>query len=886
MKILNFRVMRGPNYWSTYRKKLIQMRIDLEEFENFPTNHIAGFSDKLLTMLPSLKSHFCSTDYEGGFVERLYEGTWLGHVIEHVGLELQCLAGMDCCFGRTRAGNFPGEYFVILSYVFESAGLYAAEAAFNLVKSLAKEGFYSDLDKDIQELSLINQNKKLGISTQSIINEAIARDIPHIRLDDDCSLILLGQGEHQKTIWATTTSDTNCVSAEIVADKHLTKKLLDNALIPTPIGMVISTCNQLESAVEKIGFPLVIKPINGNHGRGITTNINSLLQAVPAFARAKNISKKIIVEKFVKGHDYRFLVVNYKVVAVAQRLPPCIVGNGFSTVENLIDMINQDEKRGNGHANVLTKIVIDEMTLTILRENQLELKSILPIGKIITLKHTANLSAGGTAIDVTDKVHYSNILLIERAASNLRINLCGIDVVTEDITIPIDKNNGAVIEVNAGPGLRMHLSPSEGIKRNVAKSIVDMLFPNSSSSRIPIIAVTGTNGKTTTVRMLSYMATKAGYKVGFTCTDGIYLHNNLIFSGDCSGPDSARVVLKDPTINFAVLECARGGILRSGLGFDKCDLSIILNITGDHLGLEGINTLEKLTRVKSVIAHSTKIDGYTILNADDDLVYSIKEELKCHIALFSLNAECQRIQKHCENGGMAIYLNNNDIIFQQGTIHSNFGSIRDFPITSDGIATSMYPNVLATLLAAAILKLCLPNKENTLKEFYPSTQNTPGRMNTFKFPHFTVLLDYGHNTAAYKEMSSYLKHVKASKIIGIIAIPGDRLKEDYINIGMLSAEIFDEIIVRYEKDPRGRTNEVITGWLIEGIKVTALNKKYYIIKNELLALEFAINNATTGNFIVHFSTETKIILNYLDNLKIEFSNKHHSNLIEKTNTLY
>ncbi|RUR09433.1 cyanophycin synthetase [Legionella sp. km772] len=606
MKILRTQVLNGPNYWSNFRKNLIVLTLDLEQYEELPTNYLHGFNEALSQLIPSLFEHRCSIGTAGGFIQRLHEGTWLGHVIEHVALELQTLAGMDCGFGRTYSTSKTGVYEVIFSYKIEEAGLYAGEAAFNLVAHLAAGQEYSQLEQDLQHLKEIAQREQLGPSTEALVKEAYQRKIPYRNVPNS-SLIIFGQGAHQKKMWATVSSQTNSIGVEIASDKALTKKMLRSSFIPVPQGKTIRNLEDLEKALLILNFPLVIKPFNGNHGRGVLTNINTKEKAILGFELAKKISHKVIIEEFIPGDDYRFLVVNYQVVAVAKRTPALIKGDGVNTVKQLIDQVNADPQRGIGHENILTAIKVDEETSAILIENNLSLDSVLPLNHILYLKSTANLSSGGTASDVTELVHPSNIKLAEKVARLIDLDICGIDVVAESINKPIQNNNGAVIEVNAGPGLRMHLQPTLGLPRNVAAPILDMLYPVGSSATIPVIAITGTNGKTTVTRLTAYLAQKAKYKVGFSTSEGIYSNGQLSYEGDCSGPLSARAILTDPSINFAVLECARGGILRSGLAFDECDISIITNISEDHLGLKEIHTLDELARVKSVVAHSTMI---------------------------------------------------------------------------------------------------------------------------------------------------------------------------------------------------------------------------------------------------------------------------------------
>jgi cyanophycin synthetase len=582
MRIEEIKILRGPNYWSVRRGKLIQMKLNLEELEHKPTNSIEGFSERLEAMFPSMYSHRCSVGTPGGFFQRVKEGTWMGHVIEHIALELQTLAGMDTGFGRTRGTGEEGKYFVVFSYMEEDAGVYAAKASVRIAEALINNEKY-DLAEDIQKLREIREDTRLGPSTGCIVDEAAKRGIPHLRLNKH-SLVQLGYGVHQKRIRATIASTTSNIAVDIACDKEETKNLLEAAEIPVPKGMVIRTEVGLKEAVDKYGYPLVIKPIDGNHGKGNTTNITTWEQAVKALENAKQYGRSVIVERFITGFDFRVLVINYKFICAALRTPASVVGDGVNTIQYLIDETNKDPRRGYGHEKVLTQITVDHSTMKMLEEKGYTLETIPAKGELVLLKTTANLSTGGTSTDVTDEVHPANITMCERIAKIVGLDICGIDIMAKDLRTPVAENGGAILEVNAAPGFRMHIEPAEGLPRNVAEPVIDMLFPDRSNGRIPIIAITGTNGKTTTTRLTAHICKSAGKKVGYTTSDGVYIQNQLLMKGDCTGPLSSQFVLKDPTVDFAVLECARGGILKNGLAFNQCDVAIVTNVAADHMG--------------------------------------------------------------------------------------------------------------------------------------------------------------------------------------------------------------------------------------------------------------------------------------------------------------
>ena len=873
MKIVSINAMRGPNYWSVRRHKLIVMVLDLEEMEDYPSNKVDGFYERLKDMFPSMYEHRCSVGEPGGFFQRVQEGTWMGHIIEHIALEIQTLAGMDVGFGRTRGYGEPGVYNVVFAYMEEKVGRYAARAAVRICEALIAGEEY-DMSDDIQEMRELREAERLGPSTGSIVEEAESRGIPWIRLNK-YSLCQLGYGENQKRIQATVTSETSSIGVELACDKEDTKYLLEQAEVEVPRGDIIRRERSLEDACDYVGYPLVIKPIDGNHGRGITVDIQNYDEALEAFRHAKDSSRSgaIIVEKFIVGDDYRLLVINNRLVAAALRTPAHVIGDGKSTVQELIDEVNADPRRGYGHEKVLTQITVNELTQTIIKDAGYTLDSVLDEGEKLILKDTANLSTGGTAEDVTDIVHPANVAMAERISKIIDLDICGIDVMTTDITKPLSETGGAVLEVNAGPGFRMHLAPTEGLPRNVASPVIDKLFPHKGDTgRIPIIAVTGTNGKTTTTRLIAHIAKLKGHRVGYTTSDGVYIQNRLLMTGDCTGPASAEFVLKDPTVNFAVLECARGGLLRAGLGFKKCDIGIVTNVAADHLGLKGIHTVEQLAKVKGVIPETVLPDGYAILNADDDLVYNMRRSVDCNVALFSMDENNPRIKALQRLNGITAIYENGFVTICKGQWKMRVMRAENIPLTYGGKAKFMIQNVLPAILAAHIQGISIEDTKAALETFVPSASQTPGRLNLFKFNDFSILLDYAHNPAGMRALQKFTDNLDASLKVGIIAGIGDRRVEDNNEMGSIAAEMFDEIIIRQDKHLRGKSEEELIKMLDDGIKMKDPKKKTTIIPSEREAITHAVKHATKGSLIVLCSDVVPDALDLVKELKEKEAN--------------
>ncbi|MFM8300144.1 MAG: cyanophycin synthetase [Microcystis aeruginosa] len=855
MKILRTQTLRGPNYWSIRRDKLIVMRLDLEDLAEKPSNEIPGFYEGLIDVLPSLVEHYCSPGYRGGFFERVRTGTYMGHIIEHIALELQELAGTPVGFGRTRSTSTPGVYNVVFEYVDEQAGRYAGRAAVRLCQSIVDTGTYpkEELAQDLADLRDLCNNAALGPSTETIVKEAQARNIPWLLLSAR-AMVQLGYGVHQKRIQATLSSFSGILAVELACDKEGTKTILKDGGIPVPRGTVIQYLDELSAAIEEVGgFPIVIKPLDGNHGRGISIDIKNQQEAEEAYdlASAASKTRSVIVERYYKGTDHRILVINGKVAAVAERIPAHVVGDGRSTVEELIDITNRDPNRGDGHANVLTKITIDKTALNVLEKQGYELTSILAHGEIAYLRATANLSTGGIAVDRTDEIHPENVWIAQRVAKLIGLDIAGIDVVTEDIRKPLKEVDGVIVEVNAAPGFRMHVAPSRGLPRNIAAPVIDMLFPPGTPSRVPILAITGTNGKTTTSRLISHICRQTGKVVGFTTTDGVYIDDYLVEKGDNTGPYSASMILKDPTVEIAVLETARGGILRSGLAFNQCDVGVVLNVAADHLGIGDIDTIEQMAKVKSVVAEVVSAEGYAVLNADDPLTVSMAEKVKGRVAYFSMSPDNPIIHDHIRRGGMAAIYENGYLSILEGEWTLRIEEAVNIPVTMQGMAPFMIANALAACLATFVQGIDIELIRQGVRTFKPSVAQTPGRMNLFDLGHHHALIDYAHNPAGYEAVGGFVGNWSGEKV-GVVGGPGDRRDDDLILLGKLSALMFDRIIVKEDNDTRGRRRGEVADLILRGISEENGSLRPEVILDETEALEKALSTVSEGGLVVIF----------------------------------
>ncbi|MCK4717210.1 MAG: cyanophycin synthetase, partial [Thermoplasmata archaeon] len=818
------------------------------KLEKSSSNTVPGFRKDLEEMMPSIIEHRCSPGKRGGFLQRVEEGTWAGHIVEHLALELQCLAKMEVGFGKTRETDKKGVYTIVYRYRDESAGIRAGEMAVKIVESLFK-GKKKDLKPMIEELKAIREENLLGPSTESIAKEADSRGIPVIRLNTN-SYVQLGHGMYQRRIQATLMDNTSAIGVEIADDKEQTKEILESVGVLVPKGHAFK---ELESAIEfaeDVGYPVVVKPLVGHHGKGITTNILDVGHLRSAFKSAKKFHDHVLVERFLKGMDHRMLVIDHKFVAAARREPASVTGDGRSTVKKLINEINSDPRRGFGHEKVLTRIKVDFMTNRLLKQNGLTLDSVIKKGKTVFLKSTANLSTGGVAIDVTDEVHPPIKRMAERVSKLIDINVMGIDVVAPDLTRPLADSGGGIVEVNAAPGFRMHLDPYKGTPRNVAAPFVDMLFPPGSQVTIPIIAVTGTNGKTTTIRLIAHILKYAGKKVGMCCTDGVEVNNQIIVKGDYSGPGGAHFVLEEPTIDHAVLEVARGGIIRRGLGYDESDVGVFLNVSSDHLGEGGITSLDDLAELKSIVVETVKDSGTAVLNADDERVVRYKEKISAKSILFSLDSSNKRLSEHVAEGGTVVTTMGNEIVIRKGKLVSVIADLADMPVTFGGKAVFNVANCLAAVSATHALRINLKDIQMGLVTFHPSTGQLPGRMNVIDMGRYKVLIDYGHNSSAIEALSQILPYLSDGTWINVAGGTGNRLDKDIIGFGEAVARIYDKIIIS-DPDRRHRKIGETAELVKKGVLSTGFPEEHVqIVLDDNKAIKTALGMAKEGDLVV------------------------------------
>ncbi len=864
MKIVSTNVYVGPSTYAHF--PVIRHVLDLGELEHWPSARLGdAFIDALLDWLPGLHEHGCSYGEPGGFVRRLREdhGTWMGHVMEHVALELQNIAGSEVTFGKTRSmDGQPGHYDMVFEYQDAEVGREASRLAVDLLHSLLPAelkpaeapppdwAFPEHRDRFIRYA----QRRAFGPSTASLVKAAESRGIPWIRLNR-YSLVQLGHGCHQQRIQATTTSRTNNIAVELAGDKEETNVILRDLGLPVPRQFLVQSAEDAQRAARGIGFPVVVKPLAGNHGRGVSINLQSPEEIVVAFGNAAEHGRNVIVESYIEGLDHRLLVIDGKLVAAAKRVPGHVVGDGEHTIEELVAIVNKDPRRGVGHEKVLTRIELDHQAERLLKKLGYGRDTVPAKDETVYLRSTANLSTGGTAIDVTDSIHPDNREMAERTINAIGLDIGGVDFLTTDITQSFRETGGAICEVNAGPGFRMHVAPSEGTPRDVAGPVIDMLFPPGQPSRIPIAAITGTNGKTTTSRMLAHILKMCGFRVGLSSTEGVYIDGQLTVAGDMTGPTSARMILRNPNVDAAVMETARGGMLRSGLGFRECNVAACLNISADHLGLRGINTLEQLAEVKRVpIEVATDA---AVLNADDRLCLAMADYSDAaRVCYVTMNPHHSLVKEHIRAGGQAFVLeegmNGQMITIYDNESHRPLLWTHLIPATVEGRAVHNVQNAMFAAALAYNMDIGLEDIRGGLRTFGSTFFQAPGRMNIFDEHPFKVILDYAHNPAAVRAICSVVDRFDvAGRRIVVLAAPGDRRDEDIEEIAGIAAGHFDHYICRCDDNRRGRGDDEVAVMLRDKLVACGVDAdRIEIVTDEARSVVHALKLAAPGDLLL------------------------------------
>ncbi len=857
IKISDLSIFSGRNIYS--HKPVIRMTADIGEYGEIPTKDIPGFNERLLALFPGLKKNCCGLGYEGGFVDRLREGTYLGHVLEHVILEMQYMLGYDVSFGKTRTILAPSLYYLVVEFKNEACGLECAKVSVFILNQLL-QGKDVKIDEFMAYLRKISLETELGPSTGAIVREARLRGIPVTRIGNE-SLVRLGYGKNSRLVESTLTDATACICADISSNKQMSKHLLSEQRIPVPPGRVVYSEISALMAAGQIGMPVVIKPLDSNQGKGVHLNLTTAQDIKEAFACASKYSGGVLVERYVAGHDYRVLVVGNEVKAVSMRVPAHVTGDGKHTIRQLVDMVNEDPRRGEKHELPLTKLRLDEVALSLLKKAGLTPDTVIEEGRVVRLRENGNISTGGTAIDCTDLIHPENAALAVRAAGAIGIDIAGIDFVTEDISKSILDTGGVIVEVNTAPGIRMHLYPSEGKPRNVARDIVNFLFPTAESFRFPIVSVTGTNGKTTVARLVQHGLMKTGHTVGLTSTDGTYVGDRLISKGDNSGPRSARALLANKTITAAVLETARGGIIREGLGYDCADVGVITNIAEDHLGQDGITTLEELAFVKALVAEAVKEGGAAVLNALDGSTPAILKRIKSRLVLFCNAPEVPA--EYDRHPSVHVVNDNGWVRIRDGDKVSTIAHVREIPITMGGLIACNIDNALAA--AGALYGLGVP--VDRIRAGLVGFEASEGRFELYDYKKAAVMLDYGHNEAGVGEALKVCRGLGYKRLTGIIGMPGDRTDEAIRRVAERCAGVFDAMIIKEDADKRGRADGEIARLMRDAaIGAGFPPEDIFIIPEETQALKTAVLQASDGELVCMFYEKLAPLRHVLDEL--------------------
>lgn len=847
MKIIRARHLAGPNVY--IYKPVLVARVELGELTERESCEFEGFSDRLLRLLPGLREHHCAKGVPGGFVERLYGGTYFGHIAEHVAIELACCLDLDVHYGKTLYAGAPGRYDIVMECRAYECQRFLLRSAMELVQAVLVGNAWS-VESTLTRAAEILAAHALGPSTQAIVDAAVRRGIPVRRLNSD-SLIQLGYGHQRKLIEATITEHTPAVAVDIASNKEATKRLLGDAGVPVPEGGVAESEAEAVQWLQTLGAPVVVKPYNGNQGRGVSLDLQTEQAVCAAFRTATAYASRVIVERYAQGRNIRLLVVNGKFVAASERIPAHINGDGVHTIKELVDAVNADPLRGNHHEKPLTKIPLDAVVLAHLHRLGYTPQSIPDDGELVYLRDSANLSTGGEAADVTDDVHPSYLRLGERAARLIGLDVCGLDMVVPDPAQPYTGRECTVIEINASPGIRMHQHPSFGRSRDVGDAIVAALYP-TGRGRIPIVAVTGTNGKTTTTRLIGHGISGTNKVVGMTTTGGVWVDGEQVLWGDTTGPDSAQVVLADPKVEVAVLETARGGLVRGGLAYDKANIAVLTNIAVDHIGQDGVESIEDLVHIKSLVAECVDADGAVVLNADNEHLVEIAKRISARVVYFSSSEDNPVIKRHLACGGVGYYVSRGWLMEGRGNLTWEVVPVPEIPLTLGAQVPFQVENCLAAAAALRAFGITRQQTAHALTTFMPQ-QNNPGRCVLFRVPKGGhVVIDYGHNPDGFSQVGRWLRQVPHQHLIGVVGVPGDRADAVIRQSAERLAQIFDQFVVKEDQDKRGRREGEVAALLLSQITRACPEKPCRVVLPEAEALELAITTMGPDDIVAVF----------------------------------